>query len=627
MKSYLRALRFLWPYKFLLLAGIVTGLIASVCDVLSIASIVPFLKAASDPEGFSAQLQSISGSGKLPVLKDSISALISRLQEIATEDVVLTLTIIVYGAAILTILKALFGFLSRFIAEYASERATLDLRAALYAKVLYLPLGFFTRLSLGEILSRFTNDLGNVARGFRISFGRFAREPITFLIAAGAALLLDWHLSQLRLTFIVLIAAPVAAWATRRLIRRIRKSSTRALQRKADIVGLLEDTISGVKVVKVSQTERSESGRLRSLQSRLIREIAKVVAADNALSPCVEVIAAGAAAGLFFAATRLIDLMPALKGPLPGLAFFYYKAYSSAKRITGSLGAFPIADAGAARLFELMDLPPEAADVAGALELPPLMDHISFENVSFSYEEGGPHVVRNVSFATKKGEVLAIVGSSGAGKTSLVNLIPRFYLPSSGQITIDGHDISRVALPSLRRQIGLVTQETVLFEDTIFNNIAYGLADCPMDKVLEAAKLANAHDFITELPDRYQTTLSGTLHKLSGGQQQRLALARAVVRDPAILILDEATSALDAESESLIQQALANIVRGRVTFIIAHRLSTIRMADKVIVLEGGSVESIGTHDELIRTSRVYQKLYARDFSDEIPPPEKDNTQE
>jgi len=621
VKSYLRALRYLWPYKWLLVVGGVLSIVASVLEVATMGSVLPFLKALSNPEGFSSWLD--AAAQKMTFIEGPIL----RLREIVESDLPGALAVIVLGAGALTLLKNMFDFVGRFAVHYTAQRAILDMRSRLYDKVVCLPLRFFTESSIGDLLSRFTNDFQTLIRGFTVSFVRFVREPAAMLVAFAAAVVLDWKFSQLKLTLMALIAVPLAGWSIRRLARRIRRSSARALETRAQIVSMLEDTMSGIKVVKVSQMERGESTKLRALQKRLLREVAKVIAAENALGPVVEVIGIASLVLLFFAATRFVDNFVALlkEGVLFAMGLLYYNAYSSAKKLMSGVGVFPGADAAATRVFEFMDAVPEAPDVPGALDAPPLQDDICFDSVSFSYDEKSRTVIRDVSFCAGKGEVIAIVGGSGAGKTSLVNLIPRFYLPSSGRITIDGADISEVTASSLRRQIGIVTQETILFDDTVFNNIAYGLGDVREEKVVEAAKMANAHDFIMKLPDQYQTRLSGGLQTISGGEQQRIALARAVVRDPAILILDEATSALDAESESLIQQALANIVRNRVTFIIAHRLSTIELADKVVVLNKGTVESIGTHEELVSTSPVYRNLYARGFSDQEQPSGADDS--
>jgi len=615
VKSYLRALKYLWPYKWLVVVGGLLSLVASVLEVATMGSVLPFLKALSNPEGFSSWLEAAARRVTF------VEGPILRLQEIVESDLPGALAVIVLGAGALTLLKNLFDFVGRFAVHYTAQRAVLDMRSRLYDKVVRLPLRFFTESSIGDLLSRFTNDFQTLIRGFTVSFVRFVREPTAMLGAFAAAVLLDWRFSQLKLTLMALIAVPLAAWSIRRLTRRIRRSSARALETRAHIVGMLEDTISGIKVVKVSQMEQGESTRLRALQKRLMREVAKVIAAENALGPVVEVIGIASLVVLFFAATKFVPNIVALlkEGVLFAMGLLYYNAYSSAKKLMSGVGVFPAADAGAARVFEFMDAVPESPDVPGALDAPPLQNEICFDSVSFSYDEGSPRVIRDVSFCAKKGEVIAIVGGSGAGKTSLVNLIPRFYIPSGGRITIDGVDIGRVTASSLRRQIGIVTQETILFDDTVFNNIAYGLRNAREEEVTRAAKMANAHEFIMKLPDRYQTRLSGGLQTLSGGEQQRIALARAVVREPAILILDEATSALDAESEALIQKALANIVRNRVTFIIAHRLSTIELADKVVVLHKGGVESIGTHEELVRSSPVYRNLYSRDFEDQEPP--------
>ena len=609
MKNYLRALKYLWPYKWLLLLNVLSGTIACVFDVSVIGAASTSPEVLFSEGAFSRIVGQVSE--KAPFLSEPLA----RLGGIVGDDIALALAILICVAAGLTAVKALFDFVATFLIRYVCERGLLDLRAAVYEKLLCFPLGFFTKASLGDTISRFTNDLGGVALGFRTTFSRFVRQPTQLLAYSAVIVAIDWRLTRLRLTGMMLVALPLVAWAIRRLARRIHKSSTRALERRAEVVGLLKGTISGIKVVKVSQMESSESGRLRRIQMRLLREVAKVAAADSALGLTTEVIGMASVATLFFASAKFLDLQQVNAGTaLVLLLAAYTMAYRAVKRITSSLGALSASDAAAARVFELMDHPPEAADVEHARQLPPLSDEICFDDVSFAYESN-QSVIEHVSFRVRKGEVVAIVGGSGAGKTSLVNLIPRFYIPSRGRITIDGTDTSQAKLSSLRGQIGIVTQETILFDDTIFNNIAYGLSDVGEEEVIQAAKMANAHDFIVKLPDQYQTRLSGGLQTLSGGEQQRIALARAVVRDPAILILDEATSALDAESEALIQQALANIVRNRVTFIIAHRLSTIQLANKVVVLHKGRVESIGTHEELVRTSPVYRNLYALGFSD------------
>jgi subfamily B ATP-binding cassette protein MsbA len=442
--------------------------------------------------------------------------------------------------------------------------------------------------------------------------GDLLKEGLTILGLAAVLFYMDW-----RLALIALFGMPLAFYPLIRLGRRLRASSETSLRRWRDISEILQETISGFRVVKAFGMEAFELGRFRRAAKRLFHVNMRITRTSAILPPLMEAVGGLALVGALFYGSHSIRAEHLTPGAFVAFLTALFAMYTPVKRLSRLNATLQAALAAGARVFEVLDTHEEVGESPGARPLPRLHEGIEYRGVGFRYADGHGAILRNIDFEARAGEVLAIVGTSGAGKTTLVNLLPRFYDVSEGSIRVDGADIREVTLRSLRDQIGLVTQETVLFNDSVRANIAYGLDDVDEAKVESAARAAFAHDFILDLPRRYDTAIGERGSRLSGGQRQRIAIARALLKDPPILILDEATSALDAESERLVQAALANLMKGRTTLVIAHRLSTVRAADRIIVLDGGQIREVGRHDELLRKpGGLYSRLHELQFRPE-----------
>ena len=512
-------------------------------------------------------------------------------------------------------IKALAEFLGSTAIQYVGHAGVMDLRNKVYSKLVQQPIGFFQHNPAGRLMSAVINDVEQVRSAFSEFLADFFRQIFALVAFIIVLLTINWRLALGSAIFIPLVVVPVG-----RLGRKIRRSSETSRLRLADLSHILQETITGNRVVKAFGMERFEIKRFREAARNLLRENMRWVRAYVATSPIMDVLAAVVFCLLILYARDQIKHNLMTQGMFFAYVYSLFKVYEPVKRLGGIYQLFQQAFGASTVVFAFLDLPEENQEAPGAAALPPFAREVKFENLNFSYDSG-PEILHDINLTVPAGRVVAIVGSSGAGKTTLVNLLPRFHAPASGSLLIDGWDVREVTLKSLREQMAIVTQETILFNDTVWNNLCYGRPDLPEARVVAAAKAALAHDFITQLPQGYQTRIGDRGQRLSGGQRQRLAIARALLKDAPILILDEATSELDSESENLVQRALNNLMTGRTVFVIAHRLSTIRRADMIAVLEGGTVRELGTHEELLANGKTYRRLYEMQFQDsDLEPP-------
>jgi ATP-binding cassette, subfamily B, bacterial MsbA len=538
----------------------------------------------------------VGSAGLAWLIKPIFDSVLPKQQEVA---------LIAWGIVGVYLLKGIGSYVSSYLMADVGQRVVMDLRNDLYRHILGQSAGFFAHGATGRLLSRINNDVSQVQQAVSETAGDLARETLS--LVGFSALLLYY---DARLTLVCMTGAPLIVYPLIRLGQRVRRTTRRSQEALEQLSHLSSEAFTGHRIVKAFGMERHEADKFTRAGHHLFRTNMKVTAALATLPPLMELLGGfGMAAALVYGSAQIADNR-LTTGQFALFISTLFLMYGPAKKLSRVNANLQQAIAASERIFELLDTRSEVKELSSAGPLAPFQRIIEFKDVGFGYDDGPGRILRNVSFAVRAGEMVAIVGRSGAGKTTLVNLLPRFYDISAGTILIDGVDIREVTLKSLRKQIGIVTQDTVLFDDSIATNIAYGSPKATLQEIEAAARAANAHDFIAALPRAYETMIGERGQRLSGGQRQRLAIARALLKNAPILVLDEATSALDTESELLVQEALANLMLNRTSFVIAHRLSTIRRADAIIVLERGRVVEIGRHDELLaRPDGTYATLY------------------
>jgi subfamily B ATP-binding cassette protein MsbA len=513
------------------------------------------------------------------------------------------------------LLKGFFEFAQRYLMSDAGQRVIRDIRDHLYRHMQSLSLSFYTRHPTGTLISRVLNDVGLMQAAVTEAASGLIKDVFAAIFLIAVVFYRDWQLG-----LVAFVAFPLAFWPIARFGRKLRRTSRKTQEIAGGLTVHLHETISGAKLVKAFSAEEYEVGRFTSKNDDLFRLTMKIVKVQSMTAPLSQVFAGiGIAAVIYYGGYSVV------KGhSTPGNFFSFMTAllmlYEPVKRLSGINNTIQQGIAAAERVFEVIDTLPEVEERPDARVLEGIREGIRFDGVEFRYADEGAPILSDVSLDVPTGTMVAIVGTSGAGKTTLVDLIPRFYDPQEGSIRIDGVDIREYTLSSLRARIGIVSQHTVLFNDTIRNNIAYGMWDAPISRVEDASRLAGAQQFISKLKDGFDTVIGEQGMKLSGGERQRVAIARALLKDAPILILDEATSALDTESERVVQSALDTLMRGRTTFVIAHRLSTVRNADVILVIEGGRIVEQGRHDELLSRESRYRSVYLKQFEEKKSDP-------
>ena len=603
MRQVIRLVRYVLPFLLQLLPGIFLLAAVGFLEAFRLVLLKPVLDRVLVPS---------SGSENIVLFTMPQSGHPVYLQRFVPTHFHNAWTIVAYALVASTVLKGCFDYLGTYLVNHAGFGMITNLRNDLYDSVLRRSAAFFQKHTTGTLISTIINDIERVQYAMSSILAEFLQQLFSFLFTAALVIMLGKQLAWVLLLFI-----PVIIFSAVRIGRRVRSTTRTGQDQLADVQNILQETIAGNRIVKAFGMESWEIARFRTAAQRLFRANLRSVAAAAISSPLMDTFGAIAIALLLLLGREQIAHNRLTLGAFIAFVAAVLSMYNPVRKFAVFNNSFQQALGASSQLFKFMDTEDLVREKLGAKALPRFSQAIQFENVSFSYQsdgEGSREILRNVNLDVRRGEILAIVGSSGAGKSTLVHLLPRFFDVSGGRILVDGHDVRDVTVSSLRSQIGIVTQETVLFNDTVRNNIAYGQPHVGLKEVETAARAALAHDFIQALPAGYDTVIGERGVRLSGGERQRLAIARALLKNAPVLILDEATSALDSESEALVQSALHNLMSGRTVLVIAHRLSTVRRADRIVVIENGTIADIGTHEDLMAKFGTYRRLYELQFA-------------
>jgi len=617
MKTYLRIISYIKPFWKYLIASIVFTILSALLDGASIYLSIPLLDTLFQQKGVSSGnsvqninvMQEKAGNWISQFINEITSGFREFIFSGSTAEILFKICLLI---VIAFLGKNLFGYLQAYFLAHVEQGMIRNLRNETYQHLHKLPMSFFKNERTGNLISRIMNDVNAVNSSVSAVFLNLIREPLKIIVFLGIAVAISW-----KLTLFSLVVLPFSLIIISYIGLILRKQSGLLQAKMADLTNRLHETITGVKIVKAFGMEEYENKKFFNETQNFFKLSLKITRIRNIASPTTEFLSVIVGVVIIYFGAQLVLVEKSITASqFIGFLFAIFQLMPPIKELSSVNNRIQESSAAADRIFEILDTEPNIKNVPNPISVNDFNDSIEFEHVYFKYDDSEDYVLEDITFKAEKGKVIALVGSSGSGKTTLVDLIPRFYDPTEGRILLDGIDIKNIRIEDLRKLMGIVTQETVLFNESVRNNIAYGLANCSEEKIIEAAKAANAHNFIMELPQKYDTIIGEKGTKLSGGQRQRIAIARAILKNPPIMILDEATSALDNESEVLVQEAIERLMQDRTVFVIAHRLSTIRNADRILVIERGKIVQDGKHQDLIyEDDGIYKKLYELQFRD------------
>ncbi|MBK9399641.1 MAG: ATP-binding cassette domain-containing protein [Bacteroidetes bacterium] len=602
MKNYFRLLRYIGPYKSRAITSVTFNILTVVFSLFSLTMIVPFLNVLfSQDRNYTLQPWTFSVKTLLNNFNYYLGDFVVRHGQLEALSLISLLVVILF------LLKNFTRYMAMYYLVPIRNGVVRDIRRDVYSKILSLPIGYFTDERKGDIMARVTNDVQEVEWGIMNSLEAAFREPLNIII-----FLITMFTMSSELTLFVLVLLPIAGLIIGRIGKSLKKKSGLAQIKVGELLSNLDESLGGLRIIHAFTAEEKSKKRFGDINQQLFRLLNKIGRRRDLASPLSEFLGALVLTIVMYFGGRLVLGPGSSLEPSEFIAFIaiFSQLIPPAKSLTTAWYNIQKGLASSERIYHILDAPVAVKDAEHPKDIATFTNVVSYRNVSFSYRKGEPdNVLKNISLDIPFGKTIALVGQSGSGKTTLADMLPRYYDPAEGQILLDGHDLRELRIHDLRKLIGVVTQESILFNDTVFNNIAFGVDNATEEAVINAAKVANAHDFISAMPDGYHSNIGDRGGKLSGGQRQRLSIARAVLKNPPILILDEATSALDTESERLVQDALTHLMQNRTTLVIAHRLSTIVHANEIIVMNKGEIVERGTHVALLELGGYYKRLY------------------